>query len=312
MLSAEPFTIRGCGYPNLLASGELCDGDGIHDKQHPHDLVMELAAEYSPGSSPLAALARLRRARPASRRSARWRFPTAPPPWPTRSRRSRTTGSTPRTSPTASSPRGLTAARWRLEGSVFNGREPDDERHDFDFGPLDSFSARLQLAPTDGLALQVSAGGLESAEAGEGSSARRATSRASPRRCCTRGHSRGGPWRRRWPGAATPRWATRTHAALAEGTLTLTPRHTVFARAEVAGKRGHDLHIHENVLADLHRREAAGRLRAVPGAVARRAGRASAAACRRRSCQRRSSPTTAAWAWASASSLRCAQPRSDR
>ena len=35
MLSAEPFTIGGCGYPNLLASGELCDGDGIHDKQHP-------------------------------------------------------------------------------------------------------------------------------------------------------------------------------------------------------------------------------------------------------------------------------------
>jgi hypothetical protein len=27
MLSAEPFTISGCGYPNLLASGELCDAD---------------------------------------------------------------------------------------------------------------------------------------------------------------------------------------------------------------------------------------------------------------------------------------------
>src|SRR5688572_19256588 len=52
MLSAESVTIRGCGYPNLLASGELCEGDGIHDKQHPHDLVMELAGEYARPISP--------------------------------------------------------------------------------------------------------------------------------------------------------------------------------------------------------------------------------------------------------------------
>jgi hypothetical protein len=39
---------------------------------------------------------------------------------------------------------------------------------------------------------------------------------------------------------------TRTHAVLAEGVLTVTPRHTVFGRAEVAGKSGHDLHIHED------------------------------------------------------------------
>ena len=36
---------------------------------------------------------------------------------------------------------------------------------------------------------------------------------------------------------------------LAEGVLTMTARHTLFARAEIAGKRGHDLHIHEDVLA---------------------------------------------------------------
>jgi len=46
MLSAEPWTIAGCGYPDLLATGETCDGDSIHDRQHPHDLFMELAAEY--------------------------------------------------------------------------------------------------------------------------------------------------------------------------------------------------------------------------------------------------------------------------
>jgi hypothetical protein len=46
MISLEPWTIPGCGYPNLLATGELCDGDSIHDRQHPHDLFMEVAAEW--------------------------------------------------------------------------------------------------------------------------------------------------------------------------------------------------------------------------------------------------------------------------
>ena len=32
MLSAEPWTIRGCGYPDLLATGEVCGGQAIHDR----------------------------------------------------------------------------------------------------------------------------------------------------------------------------------------------------------------------------------------------------------------------------------------
>lgn len=46
MVSLEPWTIRGCGYPDLLASGEVCQGAAIHDRQHPHDLFMEIAAIY--------------------------------------------------------------------------------------------------------------------------------------------------------------------------------------------------------------------------------------------------------------------------
>jgi hypothetical protein len=46
MFSLEPWTIRGCGYPDLLASGEQCKGEKIHDRQHPHDLMMEFSAEY--------------------------------------------------------------------------------------------------------------------------------------------------------------------------------------------------------------------------------------------------------------------------
>ena len=46
MISLEPWTIRGCGYADLSASGEVCRGATIHDRQHPHDLFMELAATY--------------------------------------------------------------------------------------------------------------------------------------------------------------------------------------------------------------------------------------------------------------------------
>ena len=51
-----------------------------------------------------------------------------------------------------------------VEGSVFNGREPDDNRWDFDFGALDSFSGRLWYRPTSTWELQVSSGRLKDPE----------------------------------------------------------------------------------------------------------------------------------------------------
>ena len=46
MVSLEPWTVPGCGYLSFLATGEVCEGDTIHDRQHPHDAFMEIAAEY--------------------------------------------------------------------------------------------------------------------------------------------------------------------------------------------------------------------------------------------------------------------------
>src|SRR5260221_394363 len=46
MLSAEPWTIGSRGYPLLVQSGEFYQGAPLHDRQHPHDLFMELAALY--------------------------------------------------------------------------------------------------------------------------------------------------------------------------------------------------------------------------------------------------------------------------
>src|SRR5205814_8772278 len=67
---------------------------------------------------------------------------------------------------------GVYGNRWKLETSAFNGREPDDNRKDFDFGALDSVSARAWFLPNANIALQVSGGHLKGAEAGEGAGPR--------------------------------------------------------------------------------------------------------------------------------------------
>src|SRR4030095_7886176 len=47
MLSLEPLTVAKEGYPLLLQTGESFEGVPLHDRQHPHDLFMELAGSYS-------------------------------------------------------------------------------------------------------------------------------------------------------------------------------------------------------------------------------------------------------------------------
>jgi len=61
---------------------------------------------------------------------------------------------------------GLYGTRWKVESSVFNGREPDEERTDFDFAAMDSWSGRVWFLPTSHWALQLSAGRLNEVEPG--------------------------------------------------------------------------------------------------------------------------------------------------
>jgi hypothetical protein len=39
MASVEPWTVRDYGFIDLLASGEMCEGDTIHDRPHLHARV---------------------------------------------------------------------------------------------------------------------------------------------------------------------------------------------------------------------------------------------------------------------------------
>ncbi|HEY6231386.1 MAG TPA: hypothetical protein VIW64_08980, partial [Pyrinomonadaceae bacterium] len=47
MLSAEPFTFPPGGSPLLFQTGETYKGQPLIDRQHPHDLFMELSATYT-------------------------------------------------------------------------------------------------------------------------------------------------------------------------------------------------------------------------------------------------------------------------
>ena len=124
MLSLDP-TMGKSGYPLLFQTGETADGTTpLVDRQHPHDFFMELSATYS--------VAARRRAAPPSptsacRASRRWaaafmhrfsgmRNPEAPLThhW---------LDSTHITFGVATL--GVSQGPLKLEGSWFNGREPD-------------------------------------------------------------------------------------------------------------------------------------------------------------------------------------------
>jgi len=243
MISLEPWTVPGCGYPDLLASGEECDGEPIHDRQHPHDLFMELAAEYT---------------RPI-RGGLQWQLygglagepALGPAAYPHR----------PSAMPNPLAPishhwldathitfgvvtTGVSARAWKIEGSLFNGREPDERRTNIDLARLDSFSGRLWFMPTPNLALQVSAGHLDEAEASHTTTGRADVDRVTASLSYQR------RVRDAWQWASTVAFGrnrengSSTNALLMETSLAYRERDTMFGRFEWASKPAEDLDIH--------------------------------------------------------------------
>ncbi|MHA6721053.1 hypothetical protein ACX40Y_16600 [Sphingomonas sp. RS6] len=151
------------GYPNLFASGETANGVPLVDRQHPHDLLMELSARVdtpiAPGvkgfvyGGPVAEPA-LGPSAFMHRRSDRY-FALSPIAhhWFDSSHITYgvVTG-------------GVQAGRIQLEGSWFNGREPDEHRWDIDPIKLDSWSIRASWSPSDRWVAQVSTGRLKQPE----------------------------------------------------------------------------------------------------------------------------------------------------
>jgi hypothetical protein len=166
MFSAEPFTFPQDGSPLLFQTGETYKGQPLIDRQHPHDLVMELSAQYTlplgergtwftyfgyPGEPALGPVAFMHRMSASENPSATLAHHLQDSTH--ISFGVFTTGFT---------------YRWlKLEGSIFNGREPDENRYDFDSHRWNSRSARLSVMPNPNWTMQVSYGFLRSPEGQE-------------------------------------------------------------------------------------------------------------------------------------------------
>ena len=163
MLSPDPLMGRR-GYPLLLAAGETADGvTPLVDRQHPHDLFMELSASYSVplGSDSSAFVYAGLPGEPAfgppafMHRMAIADSPEAPIThhW---------LDSTHITFGVVTA--GVIVDNFKLEGSRFNAREPDERRWNIETGPLDSTALRVRWNPTGNLSLQASWAHLVSPE----------------------------------------------------------------------------------------------------------------------------------------------------
>lgn len=163
MVSLDPVTEGGRGYPLLFQTGESYRGQPIVDGQHPHDIVSELAVGYTQRLSPKADL------------SLYVGYPGEPALGPTAFMHRISAYSNPDAAlghhwqdathiTFGVATLGFRYGKFKLEGSNFTGREPDENRSGFDKPRFDSYSARLQFAPSANWTMQVSRGFLKNPE----------------------------------------------------------------------------------------------------------------------------------------------------
>jgi hypothetical protein len=179
MLSVEPATLGPDGYREIFQTGETLDGFPLIDHQHPHEFLMQAAAVWRKplGRGYALTLAGAPVGEPAlgpvafMHRASAYENPTAPLSHHTIDSTHITMGVI-----TASVDRGP----WQVEGSVFHGAEPDEDRWDLmDPGPFDSWSVRGWFRPNSTWTFQASHGFLENPEAHEEGDVRRTTLSAS-------------------------------------------------------------------------------------------------------------------------------------
>lgn len=162
MLSLDAL-FGGNGYPLLYQTGESWKGQPLVDRQHPHDLFSELSVAYTysvnqktdvfiyagyPGEPALGSVAFMHRISslymPDAPLSHHWNDGTHI-----------TYGVV-----TA----GIRLGKFKIDGSVFTGREPDENRYDFDKPRFDSYSGRISFNPNAYWSFQASESFIKSPE----------------------------------------------------------------------------------------------------------------------------------------------------
>jgi hypothetical protein len=164
MFSLDPLTVGASGYPLLFQTGESYKGLPLVDRQHPHDFFAELALNYThsftrnvdaslyvgypgePAIGPPTFMHRLSGSfNPDAPLGHHWQDATHI------------------TFGVATA--GIRYRNVKLEGSVFTGREPDENRWNFEKPRFDSYSFRLFANPHKNLSVQISQAFIESPEA---------------------------------------------------------------------------------------------------------------------------------------------------
>jgi len=232
MFSAESLTSPHPGFPELFQTGETYHGQPLVDHQHPHNVFAELAALYTlpitdklsweiyggPSAEPaLGPVTYLHRASAAE---------LAMAPLGHHLQDSTHTSFGVVTT-------GFVMDRIKIEASAFNGREPNEERWSIQLGALDSWSGRVNVAPTKNWTAQYSIGRLEHPEALEPGSQWRQTASVEYNRPLHDGN---------W--ATTLLWGrvhkiatdTTLNSYLLESTINFRRRNYAFTRTELVDK----------------------------------------------------------------------------
>jgi hypothetical protein len=252
MFSAEPATLEDIGSPQVFQTGETYQRAPLIDYQHPHDLFMNLGADFSHKTGETAILGGAYLVGPA---------PLGPPPFMHRPSAAENPqsplahhmlDSTHITAGVLSA--GLERAGVRVEGGWFQGREPDEDRTDLDLGALDSWSTRLSYA-RGAWSGQVSGGRLKTPEATSPYDMTRLTASVS--------YVKGNADRLvAWMAAFGQNREFFGHfeAYLLEGTLRQSRRNVFYTRAESVAKDILDAGFHPIGFAHKHRQSRVGAL----------------------------------------------------
>jgi hypothetical protein len=241
MLSAEPWTVGSHGYPLLAQSGETYQGAALHDRQHPHDLFMELAALYE---------------RPVARRLgvSVYLAPVGEPAVGPVAFPHRPSADDDPVAPLSHHWQDATHITFgvvtagvfthavKLEASWFNGREPDENRIDFDYAGrnLDSFGARLSANPGPRWSLSAWYAYLRSPEQ---LFPARSLHRLGAAALTTQPRGAGGTWSSAliWGANVVIGTGRVASSVLVESTLELGSGNSCFGRAEYVRKSAEDL-----------------------------------------------------------------------
>jgi hypothetical protein len=163
MFSLDPATVTNWRYPLLFQTGETAYGASLVDAQHPHDLFMGIGVHY---------------ARPLSENTMVQLFyapvgdpALGPVAFPHRASAFELPQATlshhvqDSTHVAANVASAAIQYKWlRLETSGFNGTEPNENRWNFDWGPMNSYSGRVSLFPSANWMAQFSAGRMATPE----------------------------------------------------------------------------------------------------------------------------------------------------